>query len=94
MIPSTPQEMTDLITHTLLLRVYGDITTAARRGRLTEHDISLIERSAIRLLKDEAKFADEFPTFEAEPAVAAGISQVEDFLAAARSGRINQIQNE
>mgnify|MGYP001323138618 CR=1 FL=1 len=93
MIPKSPSEMTNLIVQILMLRIYGDITAAARRGRISEHDIALIERSAIRAIKEGPDFSHEFETFEAEPAVAAGIKLVEDFLATTRSARINQIQN-
>ena len=91
MLPRTPDEMTSLIVMAMLTRIYGDITLAARRGRLTGHDIVTIENKIERLMRDAEDFAEEFETFEAEPACAKAMQIVEQFLAATRGGRVRQI---
>lgn len=91
MLPKTPDELHALLINTLMTRAYGDITTAARKGRLTEHDIAVIERKCLNFLKEAPSFANEFTTYEVEPVVAAAIKQAHDFFAAVRTGRIRQI---
>lgn len=91
MLPKTPEEMYSLLLRAMLLRAYGDITTAARRKRLTEHDIATIERNTLDILKGAADFADEFKTFEVEPVRANALREVQEFFAVTRTGRQKQI---
>lgn len=92
MIPKTPQEMQAMIFVAVVTRLYGDVTTEARRRRLTEHDIAGIERRALATLKDGPDFAHEFTTFEAEPVVAKTLKDIEALLIMARAGRLKNIQ--
>lgn len=92
MIPKTAAEMTGLVHIALLTRIYGDVTMAARRGRLTEDAIATIERRAIATLGGADQFADEFKTFQAEVAVAEAVKITRELLASVRAGRERQIR--
>lgn len=48
---------------TFRMHLYGDITEAARRKRLTEHDIAGIERGILPELSDQKSFASAFLVF-------------------------------
>lgn len=92
MIPETPEEMTAVITNSVIADLYVRITTEARKRRLTEHDIAVIERRAIEEWREAKNAAHEFTTYEAEPAILQGLKHVEDFTAGARAQRIKAIQ--
>jgi len=92
MLPTTPEEMTTILFNTMLSRIYLDISTAARRGRLTEHDISTIERRLLASMREGPDFSQEFTTFEVEPAIAKAVDMMQQFFAATRSARVNDIQ--
>lgn len=90
-LPQTPEEMTSLLFGLITQKVYQQITTAARRRRLTEHDIALIERQGIDELRGDLGFANEFKTFEAEPAIAKARQLLDGYFAATRATRQNEI---
>jgi hypothetical protein len=92
LIPKTPAQMTGLIHMTLMARIYGDITTEARRRGMTDDDITAIEERAIELLGKGEDFAGEFETFQAEIAVAAAVKLTRDFLAGVKSGREQELR--
>lgn len=92
MIPETPEQMRAVLMMALITRAYGDITIEARRRRLTEHDIAVIERRVVGMLRDAKSFAHEFQTFETEPVVAGVLSELEAFFAAARGSRLKNVQ--
>lgn len=87
MIPKTPEELYSMLLRVMLLRAYGDVTQAARRGRLTEHDIARIERNTLDILRTSPDFSDEFTTFEAEPVRANALREAEEFFRVCRIGR-------
>lgn len=91
MIPKTPDEMTALIRETMIIKLYTAITIAARRKRLTEHDIAFIEKSVFREFDIGQKVATEFTTFEAEPAIKKAIGIMQEFAERSRSTRVNEI---
>lgn len=91
-IPQSPSEMTTLLLQFGIARAYGDITTAARRGRLTEHDIANIERGVIDLFRNSDDFAHEFPTFEVEPAVVKARELLKSFFVMVRNTRAQDIE--
>lgn len=68
--PKTPDELFSLVAHQMLLRVYGDLALEARRKRLTEHDISLIETRVIRIIREAEDFSGEVKGYESEPVMA------------------------
>lgn len=70
MRPKTPDEMSAVIETVIRLRAYADLAAAARRGPLDEPAIAAIEATAIAAVGHGDEFADEFPTFQAEIAVA------------------------
>lgn len=92
MIPKTPDEMYTMLFKTLITRAYGDITTEARRRRLTEHDIAAIERRILDFRRDLEEIPDEFPTFETEPVVARAFNEMQEFFAVLRAARIQNIR--
>lgn len=91
MIPKSPEEFTTIMNQMMSFKLYVAITIAARKKRLTEHDIALIERSILRDFDIGEKVAEEFKTFEAEPAVKAALGLTKEFVERARAERINQI---
>jgi hypothetical protein len=91
MIPKTPEEMTAILKETLVIDLYRQITLAARRKRLTEHDIALIEQSLFREFDIGEKVAGEFRTFEAEPAVKLAIGIVRQITQEAKRFRADEI---
>lgn len=93
-LPKTPADLTGMLLMTLLIRAYGDITTAARRGRLTEHDIDRIERNTLAILTEAEDFSHEIKGYEAEPARAEAIAQVKTLFANVRAGRVKQISGQ
>jgi len=94
MIPKTSQEMQSLLIMALITRLYGDITTEARRKRLTEHDIGTIEQRTMRYLSGGPDFAHEFKDFEAEIPRAAALKIVKEMCDAIRAVRAKQIAQE
>jgi len=74
-----------------IVRLYSDITTAARRKRLTEHDIRLIEMKVISLITNGQDFADEFKTFEADTPRANVLKTVKDLCDILRTNREKNI---
>lgn len=92
MIPQTPDEMYTMLFKLLMTRAYGDITEAARRGRLTEHDIATIERRILAFRDDLKGVGVEFQTFEAEPEIAKAFNEAKDFFAVIRAARVQKIQ--
>lgn len=92
MLPRTPDEMRSMLYMSMISRVYGDITTEARRRRLTEHDIANIERRVLSILRDGDSFAHEFTTFQVEPVIAQVLKELETFFAMTREARIQSIQ--
>ncbi|MGV0817147.1 hypothetical protein [Martelella sp. AMO21009] len=94
MHPKTPHELTQLLVNVMTLDLYGEITTAARKKRLTEHDIAAVERKVIAKIKDGPDFSHEALTYEAEPAIARAIAMVKDFTETAARGRKTKILKE
>ena len=68
--PKTPDDMFSLVTHAMMVRLYGELALEARRKRLTEHDISLIETRIIRILREGEDFSGEVKGYESEPVMA------------------------
>lgn len=91
MIPKTPEEMTAMLKETMHFKLYTAITIASRRKRLTEHDISTIEKSILREFDIGEQVAHEFTSFEAEPAVKLAISLVRQFTEHAKNTRAAEI---
>ena len=91
MKPTTPDELAAMLMFTMMTRLYGDVTTEARKRRLTDHDIETIERTVLAFKKDTDAFAKEFP-FQTEVVVARVFNDLKQFLAAAKSGRIKHFQ--
>lgn len=90
-IPRGPAELTMLLVSASMISVYSAMTLAARRGRLTEHDIARIERDTLANLAIPPGVAEEFTTFEAEPAFKQAEIQMRKFFQAAKSSRARQI---
>lgn len=89
-IPETPLEMESIVFHAVISRVYGDVTKAATTKRLTERDIRVIEENALALPGDLKPLAEEFETFEAEPAIRATLQKAKEFFLATKAGRLQQ----
>lgn len=89
-LPRTPAELTGMLFNLGVLRAYRDLSAAAWQGRLSNADIERIERRAIAMLGEAADAADEFQTFEAEPAIAATQQQLRELFAGFAQGRIRQ----
>lgn len=70
-----------------LIRAYGDLATQAWRKRLTNADIAAIERETLTLMREAHASAEEFPSFEAEPAIAAAIAELRRLFDAFRAER-------
>lgn len=94
MMPETPEQMEWLLTMALVTRLYGDATSAARRKRLTEHDISLLEDRIIRDFAAGPDFAQEFQTFQAEIPRAAALKTIKEMCAVIRADRQKKIAQE
>ena len=93
-LPATPDEMVAMLLEAGRARAYVDITTAARRKRLTEHDIAVIERNILGLTVVTPEIADEFKSFEAEPAFAQARSLLKQYFEIARKGRATEIEKQ
>jgi hypothetical protein len=91
-IPANPAEMMTMILQTALVRLYGDVTTAARRGRLTENDIAVIERRAMADLAMPKGIAHEFTDFEAEPAWRKAEHEIRSLLLIIKTARERHIR--
>lgn len=92
-IPQTPDQMTEMMFRLGMQRAYLDVTTEARRRRLTEHDIALIERNIMDLLTGvDSAIAKEFTQFEAEPAIAAARQKLKSYFALTLQARAQDIQ--
>lgn len=92
--PKTPEEFFTFIVKGLYVNPYQAVTTAARRRRLTEHDIALIEHKTIAIAKEALGLAEEFKTFEIEPELARALHEINEFCASIRAARIDQIAQE
>ena len=92
--PKTPQEFYSFIVKGLYINLYQAVTTQARRKRLTEHDIALIEHKAIALAKEALDLANEFKTFEIEPQLAMALNEINEFCASIRAVRVQQLAQE
>jgi hypothetical protein len=92
MIPKTPEEFFAILYKTLVSRIYLDLTTEARRRRLTEHDIATIERRVLDFRRETDAFAHEFETFETEPVVARTFQEMQEFFAVTKAARIEKVQ--
>ena len=91
MIPRTPEELYATVFLAMITRLYGDVTTEARRRRLTEHDIATIERKLLELMGTGAEFAQEIKGFEAEPVMAKARNEIQQIFAMTKAGRVKQI---
>jgi hypothetical protein len=92
-IPQTPDEMTALLFEAGRAGAYVKVSGAARSKRLTEHDIALVERDIIaELTSIDPRIADEFKTFEAEPAFAKARDLLKQFFAHAKAARIKDVE--
>jgi hypothetical protein len=88
--PASAAELTAFLIHVGLMRAYFDTVDEARRKRLTENDIAVIERRALGVIAESVVAADEFPDFEMEKAVAdakAGLRELFDHGRKARLGK-------
>lgn len=92
--PKTPEEFHSFMLKGLYINLYQAVTTQARRKRLTEHDIALIEHKAIALAKEALHLADEFRTFEIEPPLAMALNEINEFCASIRAVRVQQLAQE
>gem|GEM_PF-5303523 len=93
-VPQTPEQMTEMVFRLGIQRAYLDISTEARRRRITEHDIALIERHIVELTTgNDTAIGQQFQTFEAEPALAAARQKLKDYFALTREARAQNIVN-
>lgn len=91
MKPANADQMTTLMVVSALTRAYGDVTEAARRGRLTEHDIATIERRILGIVRSAPDVSGEFTTFETEPAMRNAEAQIREMFARIRTARVDKI---
>lgn len=89
-LPKTPEELTAFLIHAGLVRAYGDLASAAWRGRLSNTDIARIEATSVRLIGEAREAAPEFQGFEAEPAVAAAQQQLRELFKLFANARVRQ----
>lgn len=89
-VPETPLEMKGMVFHAILTRAYGDVSKAATTRRLAERDIRLIEEKALAVPADLKALAQEFKTFEAEPAIVGAVQMAKEFFAIVKAGRLKQ----
>lgn len=92
--PKTPEEFFSFMVRALYVTLYQEVTTAARRKRMTEHDIALIEHKAIAIAKDALGLAEEFKTFEIEPPLAMALHEINEFCASIRAVRVKKLAQE
>lgn len=92
--PTNPAEMMVMIAQTALIRLYGDVSLAARRGRLTENDIAIIERRAMAELAMPKGVEHEFTQFEAEPAWRKAEQEIRSLLLAIKAMRERKSREE
>ncbi len=91
-IPRTPDEMTALLLEAGRAGAYVKVSMEARRRRLTENDIAIIERGIIaEVTTVDPRIADEFTTFEVEPAFAQAKALLIQFFANAKVARVQDI---
>lgn len=93
-IPNTPDEMVAMLLEAGRARAYVEISGAARRQRLTENDISIIERNILADCVVTPEIAQEFKTFEAEPAFAEAHALLKQYFAIAKAARIKDVQQQ
>jgi len=89
-LPRTEAEMINFLFITGMTRAYGDLSTAAWRSRLTEHDIDAVEKIVIDAMPTGSEFAEEFKLFQTEVAAAKARDLLKQFFAAARAGRLKE----
>lgn len=94
MIPKSPSELFALVLSHAVSRAYTEIAAAALEGPITEERLAEIERTVTATLDLPKDVANEFKTFEAEPAVARVRGQMRDFFEVARVGRTSKIAKE
>lgn len=94
MRPETAQDLYLTLFKTMIIRAYGDITTAARRKRLTEHDIRSIEKNVLTILAESQDFSGEFPAFDAKRVIVMTLDEVDEWFTACRAERIKKIAEE
>lgn len=91
-MPETPGELTALLIQGTLNTLYGEMTLDARRKRLTEHDIALIERAALARMAMPHGVEHEFEGFEAEPAWKQAEAMLKQLFALSRAIREKAIR--
>jgi hypothetical protein len=91
-LPKTPEEMLQILAGVGQSRLYVEITLAARRGRLTEHDIAAIERRVVAMMSHPEGVEHEFQTFETEPVFARVRQLLAEFCAVCRKARTRQLR--
>lgn len=92
MPPKTPEELYSILFKTLFSRLYLDMTSEARRRRLTEHDIAMIEKRVLAFQRQTDNFAGEFTTFETEPVVARVFQEMQELFAVTKPARVDKVQ--
>lgn len=86
--PDNERDMTTTLVTLGLVRAHQEISAAAVKKRLTEHDIRLIEKNLLDAIRATVVAAEEFETFELEKAVAAARKHLEDAFQQARTLRL------
>lgn len=94
MVPKTPDALYGVLLRAFWMRVHGDLTAAARRKRLTEHDIAQIEDRALALAGEARQAAGEFKDFDAAAVVERVLAEARENLRVIREARAKQIANE
>lgn len=94
MRPKSPEELYSVLLRAFWTRAYGDLTTAARRKRLTEHDIALIEKRVLETAAEALNAAHEFPEFDARRVIEGMLAEGSEGFRVIRESRAKQIAQE
>lgn len=94
MKPKTAYEFYEILFKAVMLRAYGDITTASRRKRLTEHDIALIERRILQDITSTPNIAHEFPDFDVRAELVRTVEEFRILFQTIRETRTEQMAKE
>lgn len=87
-LPKTEADMITWLYATMTTRLYGLVTKAAVKRRLTEADIAAIERGIVDLVQISDGVAEEFQTFQAETAYAKARQLFQEYCNVIRNDRL------
>lgn len=91
MVPKNALEFEDYAVEIVLTRIYGDVSALATRQRISEADIAAFERRVIDEFGEPNKFADEFRTFEVEPAHRRALDRIRLFCERGKAIRAEKV---